>query len=285
MWPNANAAIPDRGVASSFPGPRCCRPPTCSGPSPAWPTRSPSATGASTAGPGRASRPAGVPLARAAGRAPSRTVERHRHPGRHPRRGLLPRRHRPAPVLPEATTDIPVDLTGADRGPGRRRPVHRADRPGRPQRPRRLRPGPGGAAGGDGRPGPPRAARSGPTTWARTCPPAATRWSTSATTGVVLGDLVAGDGDRASRRRRPRPPAPACAIADLGPDGIAEVLRVADAFVEVGQRANPQGAGPAGPDGGHPVLRGLHPHPARPSRRRPSGCRPTCCPSPPARPR
>jgi aspartate carbamoyltransferase catalytic subunit len=29
-------------------------------------------------------------------------------------------------------------------------------------------------------------------------------------------------------------------IDDLGPDGIGEVLRVADSFVEVGHRANPK---------------------------------------------
>ena len=82
------------------------------------------------------------------------------------------------PVLPEATTEIPVDLTGETvvlvddvlfTGP---------NRAGRPQRPGRLRAGPGGPAGRHGRPGPPGAARSGPTTWARTCPPGATRWST-----------------------------------------------------------------------------------------------------------
>ena len=62
------------------------------------------------------------------------------------------------PVLPEAATEIPVDLTRPDGGAGRRRAVHRADHPGRPGRAQRLRPGPGRAAGGDGRPGPPGAA-------------------------------------------------------------------------------------------------------------------------------
>ena len=50
------------------------------------------------------------------------------------------------PVLPEAVTDIPVDLDGAHRGAGRRRALHRPHHPGRARRPHRLRPAPGGAA-------------------------------------------------------------------------------------------------------------------------------------------
>ena len=51
---------------------------------------------------------------------------------------------------------------------------------------------------------------------------------------------------------------------------------MAEAFAEVERRAIPKVPDPAGQGGGHPVLRGVHPHPALASRRRPSGCRPTC---------
>ena len=53
-------------------------------------------------------------------------------------------------------------------------------------------------------------------------------------------------------------------VADLGgADGIEEVLRLTDSFVEVERPRHPQGAGAAGQDRRVAVLRGLDPHPAR----------------------
>ena len=99
----------------------------------------------------------GVPDRRPAGRG-HRLGDRGDGPGRHPRRGLLPRRHR-TPAGPARGGDRdPGGSDRPDRGPRRRRAVHRPDDAGRPQRPDRLRPGPGRAAGRDGRPGPPGAA-------------------------------------------------------------------------------------------------------------------------------
>ena len=102
----------------------------------------------------------------------------HGRPGGHARRGLLPRRHRHPPGAARGHHRHPLRPGRPAGRPGRRRALHRPDGPGRAQRPGRLRPGPGRAAGGDGRPGPSRAARSAPTTWARTCPPASTNRST-----------------------------------------------------------------------------------------------------------
>ena len=45
------------------------------------------------------------------------------------------------PVLPEAATAMPGDLTGSDRRARRRRALHRSDGAGRARRARRLRPG------------------------------------------------------------------------------------------------------------------------------------------------
>ncbi len=90
--------------------------------------------------------------------------------------------------------------------------------------------------------------RSAPTTWARTCPPAATRWSTCGPRGRRAG------GDAQVKHLLD--------IADLGADGIDEVLRP-DRQLRGGQRpGHPQGAGPAGQDRGVALLRGLDPHPA-----------------------
>ena len=58
---------------------------------------------------------------------------------------------------------------------------------------------------------------------------------------------------------------------------------MADSFVEVGRRSQPQGARPCGAGPSPPCSSRTPPGPGCPSRRRPSACRPTCCPSPPAR--
>ena len=107
-----SAVIPARGVLSSFPGSRSCRPTTCIGPSPGWPTRSPSATGASidvvliglqTGGVAIAERLAET-LAEVEGAAiPVGTLDVAFY------RDDIGLR----PVLPEAATDITFDLTGA----------------------------------------------------------------------------------------------------------------------------------------------------------------------------
>ena len=79
-------------------------------------------------------------------------------------------------------------------------------------------------------------------------------------------------------------PADLLSMDDLDADGIAQVLEVADSFVEVGRRANPK----------VPALRGRtvatlffedSTRTRMSSRRPPNGCRPTCSPSPPAPPR
>ena len=82
------------------------------------------------------------------------------------------------PVLPEAVTDIPVDLDGhivvlVDDVLFTGRTIRAAL-----DALHRLRPAPGGAAGGAWSTAATASCRSGPTTWARTCPPGATRWST-----------------------------------------------------------------------------------------------------------
>ena len=70
---------------------------------------------------------------------------------------------------------------------------------------------------------------------------------------------VSEDGVSLGRAGQPVSPFPAhlLSIDDLDTDDIAEVLRVADSFVEVGRRANPKVPDPPGPHGGHPLLRGL----------------------------
>jgi hypothetical protein len=70
-----------------------------------------------------------------------------------------------------------------------------------------------------------------PTTWARTCPPDATRWSTSIPTASTWARW-SDDRRRASappRHRRPRRAA-----------GIEEVMRLTDSFVEVSERPIPR---------------------------------------------
>ena len=149
---------------------------------------------------------------------------------------------------PRRSPTSPFDLDRQDRRAGRRRALHRPHHPGRPRRPGRLRAAPGGAAGGDGRPGPPRAARSAPTTWARTCPPGATRWSTSDADGRRAG------GDAQVRHL--------LSIADLGADGIEELLGSPTPSSRSAP-GHPEGAGAAGQDRRVALLRGLDPHPAQ----------------------
>src|SRR5205085_3142321 len=87
---------------------------------------------------------------------------------------------------------------------------------------------PGGAAGGDGRPGPPGAAH----------PPRLR--------GQEPPHPPGRDRRRARRRGRRGGEAMTGAaghllsVADLGADGIEEVLRVSDSFVDVSQRAMPK---------------------------------------------
>ncbi len=49
-------------------------------------------------------------------------------------------------------------------------------------------------------------------------------------------------------------------IADLGRDGIEDLLRLTDSFVEVSERVDPEGACAPGPHGRLPLLRGLDAH-------------------------
>ena len=64
--------------------------------------------------------------------------------------------------------------------------------------------------------------------------------------------------------RRGRPPrAPhVLSVADLGPEGIAEVLRVAEAFAEVERRSVPKVPDAARQGGGDALLRGVDADPA-----------------------
>ena len=118
------------------------------------------------------------------------------------------------------------------------------------ERAERLRPGPGRAAGRHGRPRPPGAAHPARTSWARTCPPGARRWSTWVTRASGSGPWRTGDpapapplGRRPRRRRHRR-----------GPPG-GRVLRRGRAALRA------QGPHPAGQGGGHALLRGVDPHP------------------------
>ncbi|MEZ5136357.1 MAG: aspartate carbamoyltransferase catalytic subunit [Acidimicrobiales bacterium] len=128
------------------------------------------------------------------------------------------------PVLPEAVTDIAFAIDGAvvvlvDDVLFTGRTIRAA------LNARRLRPGPRRAAGGDGRPGPSRAAH-----------PARLRGQEPA--------HPARRGRRRGRRRRgPRRDGEVkhlLAIDELGADGIAEIHRLADAFVEVNRRPIPK---------------------------------------------
>ena len=65
------------------------------------------------------------------------------------------------------------------------------------------------------------------------------------------------------------------AIDELGADGIDDVMRLTDSFVEVSERAIPKVPGAAGQDRRVALLRGLAPAPGSRSRPRPSGSRPT----------
>ena len=133
------------------------------------------------------------------------------------------------PVLPEAVTDIPVDLAGkvvvlVDDVLFTGRTIRAAL-----ERPQRLRPGPRHPARRHGRPRPPRAAH-----------PARLR-------GEEPPDAARGDGRRRRGRRLDRQSGGQVtgtqhllSVADLGPDGIAEVLRVAEAFAEVERRSVPK---------------------------------------------
>ena len=88
--------------------------------------------------------------------------------------------------------------------------------------------------------------------------------------GVALGELqpVGGGSDDLAG-------AYLLSIADLGRDGIARVLDLADAFAEVARAADPEGAGAAGQDRGDAVLREPRRGPASPSRPPRSASRPT----------
>ena len=132
------------------------------------------------------------------------------------------------PVLPEAATDVPVELTGRIVVLVDDVLFHRTHGSGRnAERPRRLRPRPSGPAGGDGGSWPPRAAH--PAGLRRQEPP----------------DRARRDGGRERRRRQHRK-APGqvsrhlLSVNDLGRDGIEEVLRVSEAFAEVERRPIPK---------------------------------------------
>ena len=189
----------------------------------------------------------GVPLAGPAGRRPPADRGR-RAPAGQPRRGLLPRRHRPAAGAARGGHRHPLRPRRQDRGAGRRRAVHRPHHPGRPRRPHRLRPAPVGAAGGHGRPRPPGAAdpprlrgqepAHPPRRGGQRRAPRASSWGRCASEAPAL--------HRRPRRRRHR-------------GGAAPHRQL-----RRGERAgHPQGADPAGQDGGLALLRGLDPHPAQ----------------------
>ena len=144
------------------------------------------------------------------------------------------------PVLPEATTDIPGDLTGVDGRARRRRALHRKDGARCTERPRGLRQGEMRAAGGDGRPWAPGA--SDPSRLRRQEPSrrgSTSRW-TSQSTGSVLGDVVPRDEHTFGAGRGSGWPDHLLSVADLDAETIGGILRVADAFAEVARRPIPK---------------------------------------------
>ena len=170
------------------------------------------------------------------------------------------------PVLPEAVTDIPVDLTGTTvvlvddvlfTGRTVRAALNALDR---------LRPGPGRPAGGDGRPGPPGAADPARLRRQEPAHPARRDGRRQRRRASSLGDVVSQVTrraqhlllDRRPRRRRHR----------RGP--------AAHRLLRRGQRAGPSRR--CRPCGARPWSRcssRTRPAPGFSSRRRPSGCRPT----------
>ncbi len=233
-----------------------------SGPRCAWPTRSSSATTASTASSSSDCRPAAC-RSRPGSSTRSRRSRRHRVPVGTLDVALLPRRHRhPAGAArsgdrhPEFAIDGAIVVLVDDvlfTGRTIRAALDALNDYGRPRC---------SAAGRHGRPRPPRAAD----------PPRLRRQEPA--------DSPRRDGRRHRRRRRPRGDAQVkhlLSIADLGGDGIDELLRLTDSFVEVSERSIPK----------VPALRGqarscrsstkTPPAPGSRSRPRPSASRPTRC--------
>ena len=101
------------------------------------------------------------------------------------RHHLLSRRHRHPPGQGVRAAEGPLHRSALrrqrqDHRAGGRRALHGPDHPGGHRRAVRLRTPACGAPGGAGRPRATATCPSGPTSWARTCPPAATSrwWST-----------------------------------------------------------------------------------------------------------
>ena len=145
------------------------------------------------------------------------------------------------PLLPEAPTHIPFNLDGqavvmVDDVLYTGRTIR-----ARARRVEQLRPTSDRAAGGDGGPRASGSCPSAPISWARTCPPAATKWwtptATAWTSGRSSNDAM---GMRGGGQMKNFPPKHLLSINDLGAEGIDEVCRLADHFTEVSQRPIPK---------------------------------------------